>query len=1078
MFCCFSAHPQEFNRLGNPIVTYYYPEEFSIPEQSWCIAQDKRGIMYFGTTENGVLEYDGKNWRKIATHSRVLSMTIDSSGILYLGLEGDFGYLKPNHVGSLEYSSLTHLLSDSLRSDVTSVYRTYNYKGNIYFCTPKYIFIARHNNIQTIPLARFSFTTSICNDDILVGNIDEGLLRIINGNAQVDKNAGILKEKDIYSILPVSKNDYWVITNEGLFSYKQDTKKISIINDQHGYLKKIPSEGIIPYNANIIGNGNVGVGCVNTNWLSYFEMNPRGELVNIINKNAGLLGSQITNLYQTDHNPMWFTFYDGSLAKVESHSQIKQFTSSNGLEGVISGILRHNGTLYVGTSNGVFYLDFNADGFPIFRKIKDTDTWALIEFKMPGGGGIPLVASVNGVLRIEGKKAVSICDTIDALKFYAMSLHQSKLSPDKLYIGTSNTIYSINCKNGKGVNRTLRQLARPEQNVGEIKYLTEDKYGNLWASSSTRKLICINPKNSDFYSFEGCSSLNGEVFPVTRGDSLYALTKDGIYHYNYADSTFTRGGIVGHMLDEVSVSKMVEFKNGFVFLCSNKNNDSYFVEYITKDSSNNLHFSSTPLKRLPKKWVGAIYADGDVLWLGIQKDVYTYNLNVTRNYNTRFNTLIRKVIFKDSLVFNGTHFSTDENGQQVFSLTQPENQIPRLAYRYNAFVINYSTTFYEKEEATLYSHYLEGSDEKNWSKWDTRSEATYTNLREGTYTFYVKAKNVYEKESIVATYSFVIRPPFYRTILAYLLYLISGVLLIWGIVKWNSRRLIAEKEQLEKIVQERTAEVVAQKEEIEVQKFHIEEQNEEIKSSIQYASRIQRAILSPEQQVNTIFPDNFILYLPRDIVSGDFYVITQIGNKKISVVADCTGHGVPGGFMSMLGMSSLSEIINKNADNLHANVILNLLREKIINSLHQTGEVGTSKDGMDLALYIVDETEMTLEFAGANNSMLLIRNDEVIQVKADKMPIGIYLKGDVPFTNNVMELCKGDVIYTFSDGYADQFGGTDQRKFMIKNLRNLLLEIHKKPMSEQREILDNTLKEWHGETPRIDDVVVMGVRIN
>ncbi|HSA04163.1 MAG TPA: SpoIIE family protein phosphatase [Tenuifilaceae bacterium] len=417
-----------------------------------------------------------------------------------------------------------------------------------------------------------------------------------------------------------------------------------------------------------------------------------------------------------------------------------------------------------------------------------------------------------------------------------------------------------------------------------------------------------------------------------------------------------------------------------------------------------------------------------------------------------------------------------DDGRRVPSLEQQPIQVPRLSYHYNGVVINFSSPYFERESDILYSHYLEGSDEETWSKWDSRTETTYTNLREGKYTFYVKAKNIYDKESIVASYSFEIRPPWYRTILAYFIYFILFVVVIWGIVKWNTRRLIEEKIRLEEIVKERTAEVVAQKEEIEIQNEKIAAQNEEIKSSIHYASRIQGAILTPPEQINRIFPDNFILYLPRDIVSGDFYYITQIGSKKISVVADCTGHGVPGGFMSMLGVSFLTQIISQTED-LHAATILNKLRHQVITALHQTGEIGGSKDGMDLALYILDEQTMHLEFAGANNPLVHISNGELNHIKSDKMPIGIHLRGDTPFTNFELDVKKGDVIYTFSDGYADQFGGGDARKFMIKNLKELLLEIHQKPMDEQREILHKTLLDWHGDTPRIDDVVVMGVRI-
>ncbi|MFO8022484.1 MAG: SpoIIE family protein phosphatase, partial [Perlabentimonas sp.] len=274
---------------------------------------------------------------------------------------------------------------------------------------------------------------------------------------------------------------------------------------------------------------------------------------------------------------------------------------------------------------------------------------------------------------------------------------------------------------------------------------------------------------------------------------------------------------------------------------------------------------------------------------------------------------------------------------------------------------------------------------------------------------------------------------------------------------------------LEKVVKERTAEVVAQKEEIA-------QQNEEIRSSINYASRIQSALLTPKETIDEMYDDYFILFLPRDIVSGDFYWHAQAGNRKICVVADCTGHGVPGGFMSMLGIGFLTQIMTKGS-HFTAAEILNQLRDMIIESLHQTGKPGESKDGMDLALYIIDTDKGIVEFAGANNPLVLIRDNEIIQYKPDKMPIGIHVKCDTSFTNHIFEYKKGDVIYTFSDGYPDQFGGPTQRKFMIKRLKELLLEIHQKPMEEQKEILHKTLLEWEGEEDRIDDVVLMGLRL-
>jgi serine phosphatase RsbU (regulator of sigma subunit) len=249
-----------------------------------------------------------------------------------------------------------------------------------------------------------------------------------------------------------------------------------------------------------------------------------------------------------------------------------------------------------------------------------------------------------------------------------------------------------------------------------------------------------------------------------------------------------------------------------------------------------------------------------------------------------------------------------------------------------------------------------------------------------------------------------------------------------------------------------------------------------ITDSIEYASRIQSAVLTPKEIIEKLVPENFILFKPRDIVSGDFYWVSEKNGKVVVVAADCTGHGVPGAFMSMLGVALLNEIVNKY-DIIHANEILQELRGKVITSLHQTGLRGSTQDGMDLALYILDLENRELEYAGANNSLLMFRNDELIEVKADKMPIGIHIRADREFTNHLIKLQKGDMLYTFSDGYPDQFGGPDGKKFMIKNFRTKLKEIKDKPLSEQKVILDVTIEKWMGDQSQIDDILVVGIRV-
>ncbi len=256
----------------------------------------------------------------------------------------------------------------------------------------------------------------------------------------------------------------------------------------------------------------------------------------------------------------------------------------------------------------------------------------------------------------------------------------------------------------------------------------------------------------------------------------------------------------------------------------------------------------------------------------------------------------------------------------------------------------------------------------------------------------------------------------------------------------------------------------------------ITEQKKEITDSIQYASRIQHALLPPGDYIDTLIPERFIVYFPRDIVSGDYFWITEKNRKVICVSADCTGHGVPGAFMSMLGIAFLNEILSKQ-DEFHTDEILNDLRSHVIKSLHQTGKEGESQDGMDVALYIIDLEKMNLEYSGANISLYLFRNSELIELKADKMPIGIHVKSEIPFTRHNLDIVKNDMLYTHTDGFPDQFGGPHQKKFMVKNFKNVLSEIHNRPVEDQKETLIKTFNDWKNGFAQVDDVLVVGVRI-
>ncbi|MBN1182434.1 MAG: tetratricopeptide repeat protein [Bacteroidales bacterium] len=264
--------------------------------------------------------------------------------------------------------------------------------------------------------------------------------------------------------------------------------------------------------------------------------------------------------------------------------------------------------------------------------------------------------------------------------------------------------------------------------------------------------------------------------------------------------------------------------------------------------------------------------------------------------------------------------------------------------------------------------------------------------------------------------------------------------------------------------------------EIKKQRDQIFQQKQEITDSIHYASRIQNAILPPSEYIAKYLPQHFILFKPRDIVSGDFYWMSQQGDNTYITAVDCTGHGVPGAFMSMLGTAFLNEIISKNGK-LNANEVLNELRNHVVKALHQRGAENEAKDGMDMALCVINHKTMKMQYAGAFNPLYFIRNNELIEYKPTKMPIGIYTRKEENFACETIDLQPDDTFYIFSDGYVDQFGGEKRKKFMSKNLKELILQIQENEMPQQGEILNQTIEEWMKETDQVDDILVIGIRI-
>lgn len=634
---------------------------------------------------------------------------------------------------------------------------------------------------------------------------------------------------------------------------------------------------------------------------------------------------------------------------------------------------------------------------------------------------------------------------------------------------------------------------------GTIIYsLVCDSEGVLWVGASN-KLQRYDREKDTFATFKipGKDSAARTVF-ITQirekdADELYLTYSNGmVCTFNKANEKME---ILWHKPD-LEIACAVPDKRGGLWVGTSEG-----MFYLINGTET--QFSETT--GLPNNSVNAILFDeNDVMWIatnnGLCKmDPLTKELRIYRQQDgTQGNEFNQNAYFRNSdgrMWFGGTDGITAFYPEDItvnptpadailLSFTVMNDQYPlkehisiakqiELSWRDYFFSFEYSGMEFTNTEKNQYRYMMEGFDEE-WVEAGTRRYVTYTNLDPGEYTFRVMASNNDgEWNGKTAEVKITIHPPFWRTNWFYALCVVALITAVWLYIRLREKKLRVEKERLETKVEERTAELKDEKEKVSAA-------HKDIRDSINYAKRIQDAILPSDSELKTLLPDSFVLYIPRDVVSGDFYWLAQPdeNNPKDILVAaaDCTGHGVPGGFMSMIGNTLLNEAVGQKNEKEPA-LILNRLHKDIRTALHQDAGSET-RDGMDVAVVRLDFTKGKVHYAGANRPLVMVHENEMREIRADKMPIG-GLQGEEErnFTGHTFDVKKGSMIYIFTDGFADQFGGPKGKKFMVRKFYNMLEGMAQQPCIEQHTILMHAIQEWKGEHEQVDDVLVIGVRM-
>jgi len=703
------------------------------------------------------------------------------------------------------------------------------------------------------------------------------------------------------------------------------------------------------------------------------------------------------------------------------------------------------------------------------------------------------------------------------------------------WIGTENGLIKMDQVTGRIVKFYGKGSGLPKDTVTTI-YSNDGK--NLWIGTGRNGVFRMDAENEKIlkYPIENGVLENSITIITGKGEQVWIGTKKGLWNINsstnrknwfsisqgglphnsinclYIDSTdklwvSTPGSTLAYIQDEkvlkiplnslsgnLTLGPITEDTNSRIWVGSNGNG----VFMIQSDSIANL----TVKEGLLFNFCYSIICDDQKnIWVG-------HKGGLSRIRTTDFSIKpIRHIDgITDSYRFNSNAIIKDQQGKIWFgsdkgmvsydpSMDHPQIQPPVLgitSIKINDEEIEYtdkiilSPGIYKiridflgislKEPALVnYQYKLEGYDQ--WSEITKNTFVTYPRLTAGDYTFILKANNgdgtVTESP---LTISIIIKVPVWGKWWFYPLIVLLLIILTFSYIKWREYKFLAEKRVLEEKVLERTHEIQCQKNELELQRDMIDEKNANITSSIEYASTIQNAVFPPVELINKLLPDNFILSKPKDIVSGDFYWLAEKDNKIVIVLADCTGHGVPGAFMSLLGITLLNEIVNIMGIT-RSDAIVTKLRERVTNSLQQGRKDIPTSDGLDIALCVLDLHQHIIQFTGGMHDIVLIRDKKLEEVKADRFSVCVLSDSSGPFTMKEIECRKGDVLYLFSDGYQDQFGGNFDKKFLRPNFYNALLEIHDLPMFKQKEILENKLIEWMKDTIQTDDISVMGIRL-
>ena len=772
---------------GTPFIQNYGPNEYQAHVQNWASIQDLRGVMYFANV-GGVLEYDGVSWELIRTKNstHVRSLDVDNQGRIYVGAFGEIGYIDYDSLGRSYFSSLNQYL-DTAFHDILDVWKTFCKDDGIYFSSYEYLLrwsppqgnAAEGSFKVWKPSSRFHFAYSI-GERLFIQERGKGLLELVNDSLQLIAGGDKFKDSWVFAMMEQQDGNILIVDRtHGLFNY--DGKELKEINAPAH--KQIIDSKV--FHGIALPDGTFALA---TNLNGILIINREGYLLRTIDISNGLQNQSATSLYLDRQDGLWVTLSNG-IDRVEINSPITLFNAALGESNSVHSIIRHRGKIHFATGAGVFVLEDQQT----LRKIEGitTQCWDFASI-----GQTLLVATTHGLFSIDNKVTL-----IDDGVF--RSLYQSKKNPTQIFVGKQGNLGTYSLATGKIEERLIQTEIKDW-----IFFIDEDPFGYLWCSTPYNGVFRLATDSSgNILSWQQLGLDHG--LPTLRdntartvGERLLVTTQNGVYAFDTLAHHFIADSVFSDAFVNTTIH-LVADRNRNAWL-HGKLNDNPLIGYGTRKNTKGYVWETTPFRRFTKEFrVYTIYPDVDsITWFGGPNGVVRYDHKVKKQYHQGYRALIRKVfIGQDSLIYGGA-LSNDLN--------------TLIDYEHNALRFEFAAPSYDNESDNQYSYFLEGFDNA-WSDWSTETRKDYTNLPHGKYDLHVKAKNVYDEISNEDVFAFSILPPWYYTWWAYLLYGICVAVVLILTVRWRSKQIRDEKENLERLVSERTREVAIQADQLRTQ---------------------------------------------------------------------------------------------------------------------------------------------------------------------------------------------------------------------------------------------------------------------